>query len=115
MCDDWLSSMDEGKINCVVFLDIRKAFDSINHEILLEKMNSNFGISGEALKWFDSYLKDREQQCIVNGQLSSSKNIRCGVPQGSILGPLLFLLYINDTLESLNDTTASLYADDTEI
>ena len=115
MCDDWLSNIDVGKINCVVFLDIRKAFDSINHEILLKKMNLNFGISGNALKWFDSYIKDREQQCIVNGQLSSSKNIICGVPQGSILGPLLFLLYINDMPDSLNNTTASLYADDTEI
>ena len=115
MCDDWLSNMDVGKINCVVFLDIRKAFDSINHEILLKKLNLNFGISGNALKWFDSYIKDREQQCIVNGQLSSSKKIICGVPQGSILGPLLFLLKINDMPDSLNNTTASLYADDTEI
>ena len=115
MCDNWLSNMDVGKINCVVFLDIRKAFDSINHEILLNKMNLNFGISGNALKWFDSYIKDREQQCIVNGQLSSSKKIICGVPQGSILGPLLFLLYINDMPDSLNNTTPSLYADDSEI
>ena len=115
MCDNWLSNMDVGKINCVVFLDIRKAFDSINHEILLNKMNLNFGISGNALKWFDSYIKDREQQCIVNGQLSFSKKIICGVPPGSILGPLLFLLYINDMPDSLNNTTPSLYADDSEI
>ena len=78
-------------------------------------MNLNFGISGNALKWFDSYIKDREQQCIVNGQLSSSKKIICGVPQGSILGSLLFLLYINDMPDSLNNTTPSLYADDSEI
>ena len=78
-------------------------------------MNLNFGISGNALKWFDSYIKDREQQCIVNGQLSSTKKIIFGVPQGSILGPLLFLLYINDMPDSLNNTTASLYDDDTEI
>ena len=92
MCNDWLSDMDEGKVNCVVFLDIRKAFDSINHEILLEKMKSNFGISCDALKWFVSYLKDREQQCMVNGQISSPKKILCRVPQGSILGPLLYYI-----------------------
>ena len=101
MCDNWLSNMDVGKISCVVFLDIRKAFDSVNHEILHNKMNLKFGISGNVLKWFDSYIKDREQQCIVNGQLSSSRKIICGVPQGSILGPLLFLLYINDMPDSL--------------
>ena len=101
MCDDWLSNMDEGKINCVVFLDIRKALTQLIMKYCL-KMNSNFGISGDALKWFVSYLKDREQQCMVNGKISSPKKIICGVPQGSILGPLLFLLYINDMSESLN-------------
>jgi hypothetical protein len=62
--------MDEGKINCIVFLDIRKAFDSINHNILLSKMRSNVGISGNELLWFESYLTDREQQCVANGILS---------------------------------------------
>ena len=77
--------------------------------------NSNFGISGDALKWFVSYLKDREQQCMVNGKISFPKKTICGIPQGSIFCPLLFLLYINDMSESLNNTIAFLYADDTKI
>ena len=70
---------------------------------------------GIQLKWFESYLNNRVQQCMINGKLSSPKTITCGGPQGSILGPLLFLLYINDMPESLNYSTPSLYADDTEI
>ena len=115
MCDDWLQNMDNGNLNCVVFLDVRKAFHSINHEILLHKMHDYFGISGIHLKWFESYLSNREQQCMVNGQISSPKNIICGIPQRSILGPLLFLLYINDMPKSLKYVTPSMYADDTEI
>jgi retron-type reverse transcriptase len=96
MCDKWLSDMDKGKINGVVFLDIRKAFDSINHKILLRKLKNQFGIHDIELKWFESYLTNREQVCLVNDRTSLPKKIRCGVPQGSILGPLLFLLYVND-------------------
>ncbi len=67
MCDEWLENMDNGKLNGVVFIDIKKAFDSINHRILLNKMNEQFGIFGVELKWFESYLTNREQQCNVNG------------------------------------------------
>jgi retron-type reverse transcriptase len=88
--------MDEEEINCIVFLDLRKGFDSINHNILLSRMRSNFGISGNELLWLASYLTNREQQCVANGILSSVGKLKCGVPQGSILGPLLFLLYINN-------------------
>ena len=115
MCDEWLENMDNGKLNGVVFLDIKKAFDSINHHILLNKMNEQFGIFGMELKWFESYLLNREQQCCINGELSSNKVITCGVPQGSILGPLLFLLYINDLPDCLKSTTPGMYADDTQI
>ncbi len=112
ICDDILNNTDEGKINCIIFLDIRKAFNSINHNILLSKMRSHFGISGNELLWFESYLMNREQQCVVNGILSSVGKLKCGVPQGSILGPLLFLLYINDLPQCLQKTTPGLYADD---
>ena len=115
MCDEWLRSIDEGNFICVVFLDIPKVFDSINHEILLRKMHGQFGILGVKLKWFKSYLTNREQQCTINGVTSSPKKIVCGIPQGSILGPLLFLLHINDMPESLNFCIPFMYADDTKI
>jgi hypothetical protein len=103
MCDDLLKNMDNGELNCAVFLDVRKSFDSI---------------TGTQLKWFESYLNNRVQQCLVNGQLSSPKTITCGVPQGSIMGPLLFLLYINDMLDSISYSVSEIMIqkiDDTEI
>ena len=85
MCDEWLKNFDNGKLNGAVFHDIKKAFDSVNHGTLLKKMNEQFGISGMELKWFESYLLHVKQQCLVNGQLSSTRTIICRVPQGSIL------------------------------
>ena len=78
LCDDLLSNMDNGELNCIVFLEIRKAFDSINHVVLIDKMRNLFGITGIQLRWFESYLNNREQQCLINGQLSSPKRITCG-------------------------------------
>ena len=72
--------MDNGELNGVVFLDIRKAFDSINHTIILHKMNVQFGIRKVELDWFSSYLTNREQVCTVNGTTSAPKKIVCGVP-----------------------------------
>ena len=94
----------------VVFLDIQKAFDSTDHNILLDKLKF-YGISQIELKWF----QDRYQQCQINGFLSKKGKIISGVPQGSILGPLLFLIYINDLPNCLKSTIPCLYADDTHI
>ena len=91
MCDAWYENIDIVEFNGAVFIDIRKAFDSINHNILLRKMKEQFGISNIELKLFESYLSDREQMSFVNGVMSAPKRIVCGVPQGSILGPPIVL------------------------
>ena len=103
MCDNWYENMNNGKLTGVVFIDIRKAFDSIDHAILLQKL-AYYGVS-----------QLEQQQCHVNGSLSTKREIICGVPQGSILGPLLFLIYINDLPNCLKKTAPCLYADDTQI
>ena len=88
-------SIDNKNNNCGIFIDLSKAFDTINHEILLSKME-HYGIRGIALSWFKSYLSNRKQYTYLNGISSNVKQINCGVPQGSVIGPLLFLIYIND-------------------
>ena len=114
LLDNIYRNMDSGKLTGVVFLDLKKAFDTVDHVILLRKLNT-FNIGPLAIKWFDSYLKDRTQSVKSNGVKSDYQPITCGVPQGSILGPLLFILYINDLYTFLNDASVSLYADDTAL
>ena len=97
----------------VVYLDFRKAFDSVPHSKLLSKLRS-YGITGTLWRWFDAYLNNRTQYVRINNTLSHSVNVTSGVPQGSILGPLLFVLYINDLSNCLSSTLPFIYADDTK-
>ena len=93
--DDIAININQGKCTLASFIDFRKAFDTVNHLILLSKVHS-FGIKNNTLKWVQSYLSERKQVVVANGYTSRQGTITCGVPQGSTLGPLLFLLYIND-------------------
>ncbi len=100
----------------VVYFDFAKAFDSVNHDLILQKLKYRFKIDGTLLKFIVNYLKEREQCVIIGGTKSSTVNVRSGVPQGSILGPLLFVLFIDDMSEEISDgTKIALYADDTKI
>ena len=90
--DKLSDAIDQAKVTLGLFIDLSKAFDTVNHDILLAKLEF-YGVRGVALQWFKSYLSCRTQFVQYNGYNSSSKYIKCGVPQGSILGPLLFLLY----------------------
>lgn len=109
-----LVNMDKGLINGILFLDLKKAFDTVDHKILVSKLE-RYGVRGVTLKWFQSYLHERKQICKINSSKSNTNNITCGVPQGSNLGPLLFLVYINDLPNCLETTQASMFADDTNI
>ena len=109
-----LNALEKKEIPCCLFLDFAKAFDTVNHSILLQKLN-HYGIRGNALSLIESYLKDRDQCVQVNNATSDFEFIKHGVPQGSILGPLLFLLYINDIAESSHKLDFYLFADDTTI
>ena len=96
-----------------IFLDISKAFDKVWHKGIIFKLKQN-GISGKLLSVLSDFLKDRKQRVILNWQVSSWTDVNAGVPQGSILGPLLFLIYINDLADGLS-SNAKLFADDTSL
>ena len=95
-----------------LFIDLRKAFDTVNHKILCNKLKS-YGIRNNNLNWITNYLFNRTQETLVNGKRSNSLPVNCGVPQGSVLGPLLFLVYVNNMSKVLTQVKYCLYADDT--
>ena len=106
--------IDEGKLPLSVFLDLSKAFDTIDHRILLQKLKY-YGVSDTPLKWLRSYLSDRKQCVYYEGVFSDELSVCTGVPQGSILGPLLFIIYMNDIYEASDKFQLILYADDTNM
>ena len=112
--EQWFKNIDNSFMNGVVFVDLSKAFDTVDHVILLKKLNI-YGVGGESLEWFSSYLRNRVQHCMVNNTLSQARHMSTGVPQGSTLGPLLFLVYVNDLPNCLEHTAPGMYADDTQI
>ena len=108
-------NFEENKYTLGVFIDLAKAFDTVDHKILLRKMEI-YGIGGTTLKWFENYLTNRKQYIqISNIKKTDLKDVVCGVPQGSILGPLLFLIYVNDLQYASNLLDPIMFADDTNL
>ena len=116
LCDSLALSLNDNIHTDVIYFDFAKAFDSVNHDIILSKLKYKFNVDGRLLKFIANYLKDRQQRVIIGNEISSPKCAMSGVPQGSILGPLLFVLFINDLPSGLSPgTQLSMYADDTKI
>jgi hypothetical protein len=115
--DHVIGSMDQGKVTALIMLDLSAAFDTIDHNILLHRLQHWYGLTGEALNWFASYLTFRSQAVLINGKISKSAPLVCGIPQGSVLGPLLFCLYMAPLGEILgrNRTNYHFFADDTQL
>ena len=107
-------ALQENEFAIGIFCDLSKAFDTLDHDVLLQKLD-HYGIRGKWYTWLKSYLAHRKQFVDLNGEVSSTKNISVGVPQGSILGPLLFLIYINDLPAALKKLIAIMFADDTNL
>ena len=109
-----LDTLNKNEIALLLLIDFSKAFDMVDHDILLSKL-SRYGIRGNALKWMQSYLRDRRQYVTIDGKNSSERDLKFGVPQGSILGPLLFIIYINDLPNIHKFARFIMYADDANI
>ena len=116
--NDLLICADQKKVSILVLLDLSAAFDTIDHSILLDRLKYDFGFDGIVLKWFTSYLTNRTQSVSVNNSFSSKQLLSFGVPQGSVLGPILYSLYYTTPLGSIINSfnlQYHMYADDTQI
>ena len=112
LTDDLFTAINCSRFSLAVFVDLRKAFDTVNHVILCKKLEKN-GIRGDVLQWCENYLSGRTQRTLANNVKSRQCPVLCGVPQGSVLGPLFFILYVNDLQQALKGEEVQLYADDT--
>ena len=113
MLDKWTESIDKGHSSNVIYMDYQKAFDTVPHRRLVGKLVSH-GIRGEVLSRVESFLNDRRQRVVVNGKSSEWTDVTSGIPQGSVLGPILFVIYINDMPDGLS-SEFFLFADDNKI
>ena len=114
LTDQILFDLDQDKVTGMVSVDFKKAFDLVDHQLLLRKLRL-YRLSDSALSWFQSYITDRHQFVTIHGERSDSLKIKQGVPQGSVLGPILFLLFVNDMPLHLSSSSADIFADDTTI
>ena len=109
------SLLDGGKQTDVIYMDMSKAFDKVNHKILIKKLKDSFGTSGNLLYWLESYLSNRKKLVTVLGATSSARTVLSGVPQGSILGPILLLLHVNDLPNAVHYSKIASFADDMKV
>ena len=108
--EEWTEILDGGDCLDVIYLDLKKAFDTVPHRRLIAKLKA-YGIRGEVIKWVECFLKNRKQRVKLNGASSDEADVLSGVPQGSVLGPILFLVYINDLPDNIR-SKIKLFADD---
>ena len=115
---DLLNATDQGKVSILTLLDLSAAFDTIDHEIMLNRLSTTFGIQGTVLNWFRSYLVGRSFSVLINDLKSSNNVLDFGVPQGSVLGPVLYIMYtypIGQIIRKYEDLSFHMYADDTQL
>ena len=115
--NDLLMNMDSKRVTLLVLLDLSAAFDTVDHDVLLNRLSASFGVKGSALQWFASYLSNRSQRVSFDRKLSEKFQLTCGVPQGSCLGPLLFTIYASKLFQVIKEylPQAHAYADDTQL